>query len=366
MKNKSLNIISKIFRTIVAFFAILLVLSVLSKFINPQTFMPMSILSLVFPYLLVINGIFAIIYIFKLKIFCLVPILAIATSYNDISNFVRFNKSVFDENEQKLNILSYNVDIFNHFETEQSETKVLSIVEEELPEIVCFQEYYENIKNKKIQKQIANFNNLKYHSISRSNKNILFGNIIFSKFPIINDSLITFQHSKNCIVFADIVAYGDTFRIINFHLASTGFKENDAKFINEIGLLSINRNDLRKGLFSVLKKISVATNSRVNQTNILTTIIAKSPYSCVVCGDLNDTPYSFCYREITKNGTLKDAFGERGVGFGKTYNGHYPSYRIDYIFYSEDFYCESFSILNEKYSDHYPILTKLKVCKVQS
>ena len=41
-----------------------------------------------------------------------------------------------------------------------------------------------------------------------------------------------------------------------------------------------------------------------------------SPYKMVICGDFNNTPYSYVYNKI--KGDLKDSFEYAGNGFGKT------------------------------------------------
>ena len=53
----------------------------------------------------------------------------------------------------------------------------------------------------------------------------------------------------------------------------------------------------------------------------------KTPY--IIAGDFNDTPASYAVKKITKG--LKNSFEEKGSGFGKTYNGKFPNFQIDYI-----------------------------------
>ena len=72
-----------------------------------------------------------------------------------------------------------------------------------------------------------------------------------------------------------------------------------------------------------------------------------------MCGDFNDTPSSYTYTTISKN--LKDAFVETGTGFGRTYVGKFPSYRIDYILYQGELNAYDFQTLPDELSDHYPI-----------
>jgi len=54
-------------------------------------------------------------------------------------------------------------------------------------------------------------------------------------------------------------------------------------------------------------------------------------------------------------GDLKDAFVECGSGIGNTYNGIFPSFRIDYILHQPLFKAHSFRVLKRNLSDHYAL-----------
>ena len=81
------------------------------------------------------------------------------------------------------------------------------------------------------------------------------------------------------------------------------------------------------------------------------------PYKIIVCGDLNDTPYSYTYEQISE--ILLNSFEEKGRGFGFTYNGKLSMLRIDNIFADSELSIKSFKTLNTiSYSDHYPLAAK--------
>jgi endonuclease/exonuclease/phosphatase family metal-dependent hydrolase len=77
-----------------------------------------------------------------------------------------------------------------------------------------------------------------------------------------------------------------------------------------------------------------------------------------LCGDFNDTPNSYSY--FTIRGKLRDAFLEKGFGFGRTYSGIAPTLRIDYIFASPSIEVLSFRRIKKVLSDHYPIIARLR------
>ena len=91
------------------------------------------------------------------------------------------------------------------------------------------------------------------------------------------------------------------------------------------------------------------------QAERIAKLISDSPKRIIICGDFNDSPISYSYKKI--RGDLHDSFIEKGFGLGSTYIGDFPSYRIDYIFHSDDLECISFKKIRRNYSDHYPIIT---------
>ena len=78
------------------------------------------------------------------------------------------------------------------------------------------------------------------------------------------------------------------------------------------------------------------------------------PYKMIVCGDFNNTAFSYVYHSI--KGELKDAFKTAGNGFGRTYDFKFFPTRIDFILADRALNIESFKTFDVNYSDHYPIM----------
>ncbi|NNU34746.1 hypothetical protein HK413_13025 [Mucilaginibacter sp. S1162] len=81
------------------------------------------------------------------------------------------------------------------------------------------------------------------------------------------------------------------------------------------------------------------------------------PYPYIISGDFNDTPSSYAVNQMSKG--LKNTFVEKGFGPGRTYNGDFPNYQIDYIMVSPQFNVASYTIVEKKLSDHYPVIADL-------
>ena len=78
----------------------------------------------------------------------------------------------------------------------------------------------------------------------------------------------------------------------------------------------------------------------------------------ILCGDFNNTAFSWVYRELSKN--KQDAFKIAGKGLGKTFNYLYPL-RIDFILVDLNFEVNNFKTFEVPYSDHFPILARVKL-----
>jgi endonuclease/exonuclease/phosphatase family metal-dependent hydrolase len=72
-------------------------------------------------------------------------------------------------------------------------------------------------------------------------------------------------------------------------------------------------------------------------------------------------PNSYAYRTIGYG--MKDAFTEKGTGFGRTFSGISPTLRIDNIFVDKRFNVGQFTRIAKKLSDHFPIIADVEIRK---
>ena len=107
-------------------------------------------------------------------------------------------------------------------------------------------------------------------------------------------------------------------------------------------------------------RISRAFKQQQQQAEILKENIKECTYPVIICGDMNNSAFSYVYRVI--KGTYRDAFEEQGRGFGQTYRFKYYPARIDYIFADRVMKVKSFETFPDfDNSDHYPIMAKLSL-----
>ncbi len=107
-------------------------------------------------------------------------------------------------------------------------------------------------------------------------------------------------------------------------------------------------------------RISKAFKQQQQQAELFKEHKMKCIYPTIICGDMNNSAFSYVYRSI--KGKMKDSFEEAGTGFGETYKFRYYPARIDYIFADEKMKVKSFehfpSFVN---SDHFPIMARLSL-----
>ncbi|WP_317048190.1 endonuclease/exonuclease/phosphatase family protein [Flavivirga eckloniae] len=237
--------------------------------------------------------------------------------------------------------MNYNVRLFNLYNwipEKQVESKIVDFIKEEKPEILSIQEYHphENID--------LSFFKYKYEKLS--GKKTKYGQAIFSQFPIVNSGSIEFPKTGNNAVFADVVKGADTIRVYNIHLESLHINADVETLKNEDSERLFNR-------------IGATFTMQQFQTELFLKHKEKCSYKMIVCGDFNNTAFSYVYRKI--KGDLNDTFREAGSGFGRTYDFKFFPVRIDFIFSDEAFAVNGFKTFNDRYSDHYPIMATLSL-----
>jgi len=330
---KNLNFSSKIAYLINCIFGILLVLSYAIPYIKPKSFPSISALSLTVPILIIINIIFFIYWLLRLKKQFILSLLCLLLGYNYATTFFKFyHKEVLSS--PSTSIMSYNVRLFNIYnwiKDKNTESNLVNFFKKQHPNILCLQEYHN-------QKLLEDF--YPYKFVYHKDTTRHFGQAIFSIYPIINKVSLNFEATSNNAIYADIVKNDDTIRVFNIHLESLHL--NPKKDIVS-----------KKNSERILKNIGKSFSKQQDQIILIKNTLKNTPYKTIICSDSNNTAFSWAYRNLKSN--FKDAFSEAGSGFGTTYNYNYMPLRIDFILTSKSFNVLSFKNYKVKYSDHTPI-----------
>ncbi len=351
------------FRLLFVFNAIVCLLMLgayLATHFSPNTFSYLAILGLTYPYLLWIITFFSLFWLFKHKKYIVINVVTFLLGWNHFSNYYVFNSSSKKHSANAVKVMSYNVRIFNYYDIDNrliTRNNIFEFLKQQQADIICFQEFYhENASNDfKTKDTLITFLNAKNNHERYTHEMLgekYFGLATFTKYPIIGKGEIFFDNDdNNYCIFTDIKKGEDTLRIFNAHLGSIRLQDSDYAFFGDLETGKIYQREVKEQ--KIIERLLVAFQKRAVQIKKVMQKVVKSPYEVIFCGDFNDTPVSYCYRQATKH--LIDSFVESGNGTGATYIGKIPSNRIDYIFHSSGLTTTEFVTHQVAYSDHKPI-----------
>jgi endonuclease/exonuclease/phosphatase family metal-dependent hydrolase len=365
-QSRELSLFNKILLWVNYGFVICLLISVSAKYISPHLFWLIAFFGLAFPYLVILNLVFVIYWLTQFRREALLSLIMILFCFFSVCRYAQISFNNRGSNND-VKVTSYNCmifDLYNWSKNKQSRRNILNSLQENNPDILCLQEFYtssrpEGLNN--IDTVLSVINTKYYHTeyTTTREKQDYFGIATFSKYPIINKGKIVFNtRSNNICIYTDVLIEKDTVRVYNMHLQSISFTIKDYAFVDDLQDGDDAKDELENSK-NILRRLKRAFVKRAEQAEKVSVSIKNCRYKIILCGDFNDTPASYAYNSISNN--LKDAFIEKGNGFGRTYVGKFPSFRIDYILHSKDIKCTKFSRSEETFTDHYPITAYFKV-----
>jgi endonuclease/exonuclease/phosphatase family metal-dependent hydrolase len=335
----SLNIIL----IIVTFIAYIL------PFLAPKIFPILSVLTLFMPVFFIFNGLFFIYWGFQFKKRMILSGIVLLIGITFINKFYKFSDKEYPQDDKNFTVMSYNVRLFNLFKwLDKADVPgdILEFINDKNPDILCIQEFSSSA--------VIDLKVYRYKYIVMQGNKIKTGQAIFSKFPIINQGDIIFPNSNNNVIYADVKKGKDIIRVYNMHLQSIKISPDVNEISENIDVINKDKSQM------LLIRISKAFKQQQQQAEIFKAHERQCEYPIIICGDMNNSAYSYVYRNI--KGTLKDSFEEAGKGFGATYKFKYYPTRIDYIFADEKMSVKTFESFSEfENSDHYPIMAQLSL-----
>ncbi|MGX7668195.1 endonuclease/exonuclease/phosphatase family protein [Flavobacterium pedocola] len=324
--------------------ALLTFLAYLLPFLAPKMFPFLSVLTLVLPLMLILNIVFLCYWLIQLKRQAFLSAVVFLIGITFFNKFYKFSGKDLVKEEGDFTIMSYNVRLFNVFEWMSKQNipeDIVDFIGSQDPDILCIQEYSTSAKIK--------LEAYKYkYILMQEGDNIRTGQAVFSKFPIVHKGEIEFPGSNNNVIFADIKIKRDTIRVYSIHLQSTKISPDIKEEIDEAKSKKI------------FRRVSEAFAEQQVQSELIKEHKAECNYPMIICGDMNNSAFSYVYRNI--KGNMKDTFEEAGEGFGKTYDYEFYPARIDYILVGKQFDVKSFKNFdNFINSDHFPISTRISL-----
>lgn len=325
--------------------ALVTILAYILPFLAPKLFPFLSVLTLILPFFIVLNAIFFVFWVLQLKRKMILSGLVLFFGITFVSKLYKFSETDLPKESTDFSLMSYNVRLFNLYEwlpAKDIPEQITEVIQDYNPDILCLQEYSPNDK--------VRLRNFPYKFIEVDGGKNKYGQAIYSKFEIVNKGEIDFPNSSNNVLFVDVVNQKDTIRVYSMHLQSIKISTDIHEKIDE-----------NKSKF-IFKRISEAFSEQQLQAEMIKTHYEGCKYPKIICGDMNNSAFSYVYRTI--KGEMKDAFEMAGTGFGKSYNFDFYPARIDYIFTENDFEIKEFKNNTKvKLSDHFPIYTRVSLNK---
>ncbi len=367
MKDKTrLPFIDRIILWLNCFFCFALLISYLSPFVDPRKAWAIAFFGLAYPLLFVSSVLFIIYWLLRKKWYALISIACIFCGWSVMRNNIEFHKTGNTTERPgdagAVRIMTYNVHNFKRYGAKNdisTKREILQIINEQQPDVIGFQEFYTRKHGQYDMRdsilKIMGSTNYYFEPII-FNANEAIGIAMFSKYPIVGRGMIQIsdKRSENACIYIDVQKGNHQFRVYSVHLQSIRFDPEDYKYLNQVSEQGKPDMSLTRRLGGKLKNAFIKRSVQVDK---IKANAAQCPYPYIISGDFNDTPSSYAVHEMSEG--LKNAFREKGYGFGRTYNGNFPNYQIDYIMASQQFDVANYNIIEKKLSDHYPVRSDL-------
>ncbi len=253
----------------------------------------------------------------------------------------------------QLTIMTYNTHRLQET-LKPAQNDVLKHICRQDPDIVCMQEVEVRKSSKcitlpELRVQMKQYP-YSYYDFKVHNQYRQYGNVVFSKYPLINKHSIPYQtRIGNISSRCDVVVGDDTLRLFVNHLESNALTNDDLHIPD-----SLTSESIKESAHRISKKLELARPIRNEQARIIHKEIADSRYPVLVVGDFNSMPLSYTYWRMRT--LLRDAFLETSwLRWGATFVKHHIGIRIDYILCSRCLTPTRCWVDEVNYSDHYPV-----------
>ena len=342
--------------------ALILACTYIPAFVAQDIFSSLSLLGYLYPFFLVINVCFIILWLFIKPRHIILPLLVIALRFDYVKRLFAFHA---EGGQGDIKVLTYNLKDFAHkneaYDLKQVgrlQDSVIEYIASTGADIVCFQDYDSDITwhggFHACMVDSLGYNHFYYYNIkSRNVSNCA----VYSKYPVTDAGSVLPDNGRNYMyIYADIKTPVQTVRVYNIHLASYMLGQREQADYSAMMKGRISDSAGR----NIIRKLLVANKARAGQIRELLPLLKNSVKPVIIAGDFNDHPFSNTYRKFAKE--YSDAFVTAGRGLGRTYNGVFPAYRIDYIFYKKSrLEAVGYESPALDYSDHYPVLVTFKI-----
>jgi endonuclease/exonuclease/phosphatase family metal-dependent hydrolase len=342
-----------------------LLISYLAPITDPNKLWIIAFFGLAYPPLLLANVLMIVYWLFRKIKWTLLSLITIFIGFNVLLNNIgfSFSKAKTDALQPKIRVMTYNVHGFRKYKSYKEiitvRQPILNLIKEQHPDVIGIQEFDTQKSGEEAMidsvKKIMGSSHYYFEQFGGGNT-VMTGMVIFSRWPIISHGFIKLSdihRSENQCLYVDVKKDGHIYRVYSVHLQSIRFEREDYKYLDTVSIGKADMSSTKR----VASKLKRAFMRRSEQVFKVRGHADKCPYPYIISGDFNDTPSSFAVNQMAKG--LKNTFREKGLGLGRTYNGEFPNFQIDYIMASPQFDVLGYNIIEQKLSDHYPVCADL-------
>ncbi len=336
---------------------IMLVASSYAGHLNPQETWPVPLLALAFPWLFLGNLVLLVLLLVAYRQLAWIPLVSLLLAWPTLNwscNWTNHHHKVLPDS--CLKVVTYNVRNFDLYDWQRQGVqleKILELIAHEQPDIACLQEFF-NADTGRFQtvRRMMGQCGFSYYAVDKTVERPGYGYwglATFSRFPIVRSESVHFPDSTfNSLLITQVQTPLGPLHVINMHLQSFAFDYPDYAYIEQLGSL---QNFDWQPAKTILARMHRGYQMRPRQVHALIDKMRHITGPLIVCGDMNDTPSSYSYRQLRKH--LNDTFLTAGpMGWGSTYTNIIPMLRIDYIFINKMLSAYRFRISNRKLGDH--------------
>lgn len=326
--------------------AIALLIAMVCPYVSVSTFPPLAVLSLLVPFLVATNLLCMGYWAMRWRKWFWADFGLLLLGYLVMGTFYEYGSPKIYAGTDGIKVFSFNTRGFNRLgiiRDEKIGEKIVQLVKDQDPDIVCFQEFDYTKSNGDFFSQYPYkyvdfiYGNYSRHKVIQA---------IYSKYPIVGKGSLEFPETANNGIYADLLYQKDTIRVYNLHLQSL-------KIIPSV------RRVAREDKGRLYNRAVGSFEKQEEQARLFLKSRQSVPYKTIVCGDFNNNQYSHTYHLI--KGDMQDTFAEQGSGFGKTHDFLGYPLRIDFILADPDFEVLAHQNFTQELSDHYPIAARLRL-----
>jgi endonuclease/exonuclease/phosphatase family metal-dependent hydrolase len=353
-----------------------LLLALIAPYVNPAGWFWPAFAAILKPWLVLVPVLWLVGWLVKRRWkYLLANALALVLAWNTLPLTYQFGGELAAK-PKDIRVLTFNVGAFGYQYTKFEQ--VLKWLKTAKAEVVCLQEFYDirprgagsTDERKRAVQRLKTELGLPHAQFVELLTGTRYGMVILSKFPIVEGGAVTEtgRKVKNGAMFADVRVFGQVVRVYNVHLQSYNFSLAQRRLLDtETGHEEARESDTslrqptQQSTWKLMKTMIGAWRTQSEQVTKLLAHRSNWPGPAVLCGDFNNLPYSYYYRQLVDG--MRDSFRERGAGFGRTYSkGSLLPMRIDYVFASPDFVVADHAVLRPTLplSDHFPVLVSLR------